>query len=143
MFALAHFLANAINPILGILLLIAPLVVKRRIPRQIAKFWAASAIGVAVSVLLAEEGKRMVVLAGHPGFPSGHETFALACAVNLLCWRTAYIYIALPLVLIIGWALVTAHFHQTIDIFGALITGPWPSLLCQAWRRHKMAARPQ
>lgn len=131
---LAHLLANAINPLFALLLLTAPLIGRRAPRRRILTFWAASIIGIAISVLLAEEGKRMVILPGHPRFPSGHETFALACAANLLCWRAAYIYVALPLVLIIGWALVTAHFHQTIDIFGAAITGTWPSLLCQAWR---------
>ena len=134
MVSLAHLLAECINPLFVLLLLVAPFLGPRPPLARLLTFWGLTALGVALAVVLAEAGKHFVVWPGHPGFPSGHETFALACATSLLCWRLAYVVVALPLVLLIGWALVTAGYHQTPDVFGALITGPGPALLCQSAR---------
>lgn len=134
MVLLAHCLAEGINPLFVLLLLIAPFLGPRAAFPRIVTFWGLTVLGIALAVVLAEEGKRHVVWAGHPGFPSGHETFALACATSLVCWRGTWIWLVLPLAVVLGWALVAAHYHETADVWGALLTGPAPALLCQAAR---------
>ena len=131
---LAHFLADSLNPLFGLLVLSAPFVGPRPRPTRVLPFYLASGLGLAVAVMLAEIGKERVVWPGHPGFPSGHETFALACATSLVCWRREWLWVAVPLSVVMGWALVVAGYHQPVEVFGALLTGPTPTLLCHGWR---------
>lgn len=141
--SLAHFLAEALNPLFVLLLLGAPFVGHRPRAAEVLPFYLASALGLAVAVLLAEAGKQRVVWPGHPGFPSGHETFALACATSLLCWRRGWLWAVLPLAVAMGWALVVAGYHQPVEVLGALLTGPPSALLCHAWRlRRRNGQRP-
>jgi membrane-associated phospholipid phosphatase len=132
MFPTARILANGINPLFAVLVLAAPLARPRLSRSQTRAYFAASAAGIGLGLLLAEEGKRHQVWPGHPGFPSGHETFALACATCLACRNPRWLWAAIPLAALLGWALIKAHFHQTSEVFGALLTGPPPVLLCYA-----------
>jgi membrane-associated phospholipid phosphatase len=136
--ALAHFLADTLPALLVILLLIAPFLGPRPTRVRVLWFWGASAAGLAVAVLLAEAGKERVVWPGHVGFPSGHETFTLSCATSLVCWRPFWAWVVVPLAVIMGWALVTAHYHETADVWGAMLTGPPPALLCHALRLRRL-----
>lgn len=126
--ALPQFLAESINPFLFGLLLPAPFVGPRRPAPW--RFHAASALAIGVTVALAELGKARVVWPGHPGFPSGHETFAAAAATCLVCRDPRWAALAVPAVAALGWALVASHYHTPEDITGALVLGPPVALAC-------------
>lgn len=120
------FLTNAINYVLLLLVALAPFVTRRG-PRGI-EFWARSLVGIGVGVALAESGKKWEVWAGHPAFPSGHETLALAAATSLACRDWRWLAVGVPLASLQAWALVTGHFHTPEDVTGALVTGIVPPL---------------
>lgn len=124
----ARFLAETINPLFVGLLLVAPFFGRTPRPRP---FWLAAAGGLAAAVVLAEGGKRLT----QSSFPSGHETFALACGTALVCGDSRWLWAVAPVSALMGWALVTAGYHQPRDIAGALLTGPPPALIAQALRR--------
>ena len=129
MSSVALALANAVNPVLAACLVSAPRVTPRRADPA-WRFWARAAVGIGVAVLLAEAGKRGEVWPQHPTFPSGHETFALATATFLARRDPRWLTVALPLLLLLAWALVAAHFHRPLDVAGALLVGPPAALLC-------------
>lgn len=136
MLFLPRLIANAINPLSVLLLLGAPFVTPRpgRIPRC-WQYWGRCVLGVGLAVALAESGKRWEVWHGHPGFPSGHETFCLAAMTCLAARDLRWLVLGLPLSLLMAWALIAARFHTPIDVTGALLTGPGPALLCQLYKR--------
>lgn len=124
----AHLLADGINPLLAVLAAAAPFV-RPRHPRPL-RFWAAGSAAIALPVLLAEAGKAVSVWPGHPSFPSGHETFALAAGTCLVFRRPRWLWIALPLCALLAWALVAAQYHHPLDTAGALLLGPPFAWLC-------------
>ncbi len=129
MSSLALVVANAVNPLLAAALVWEPLA--RPKPGDPAwRFWGRAIVGIGAAVLLAEWGKARPVWPHHPTFPSGHETFALAAAVFLVRRNPRWLVPALPVLLLLAWALVAAHFHQPIDVAGALLVGPPVALLC-------------
>jgi membrane-associated phospholipid phosphatase len=129
---MAHFLADAINPVFAGLVMAAPFLERPR--RRAWPFWAASAAGLGLAVLLAEGGKALT----HSGFPSGHETFALACGTALACRDVRWLWVVVPLASVLGWALVEAGYHYPSQVAGALLTGPPAALAAQAiWRRRE------
>ncbi len=132
---LAPIFADAINPILVILLLGAPFYTLR--PAGPWAFWARTALSIGLAVILAESGKHFEIWRGHPSFPSGHETFGLAAAVSLVLWDSRWFWLTAPLILLLSWGLVGAHYHQPVDIAGACLLGPPSAFLCHfAKRRH-------
>ena len=133
MIFLPRLLANAINPLSVLLLLAAPFASPR--PSPVWEYWGRCVLGVGLAVALAESGKRWEVWHGHPGFPSGHETFCLAAMTCLAARDPRSLVLGLPLSLIMAWALIAARFHTPIDVAGALLTGPGPALLCQWYKR--------
>lgn len=126
--ALPEMLAESVNPFLLGLLLPLPFVGPRRGAPW--RFWGGSALGIGVAVALAEWGKARMVWAGHPGFPSGHETFAAAAATCLVCHDRRWAALAVPAVTLMAWALVTAGYHTPADIGGALVLGPTVTVAC-------------
>ena len=134
--ALAHWLANTINPVLAACVLVVPL----KSPRPWS-FWASGVVGIGLAVLAAEAGKRYMVWPGHPTFPSGHETFALAAGTLLIRHDVRWIAPVLPLTILLAWALVEAQFHFPVDVAGALLTGP-PLALLGAWLLTSRRASP-
>ncbi len=120
------FLTNAINYVLLLLVALAPFVTRRG--PGVIEFWARSLAGIGVGVALAESGKKWEVWAGHPAFPSGHETLALAAATSLACRDRRWLAVGVPLASLQAWALVTGHFHTPEDVTGALVTGIVPPL---------------
>jgi len=124
----AHTLADSINPVFALLVAAAPFVR----PRHGApfRFWAVSIAAIGLPVALAEAGKAISVWPGHPSFPSGHETFALAAGTCLAFRSRRWLWIALPLCGLLAWALVAAQYHTPLDTAGALLLGPPIAWLC-------------
>ncbi len=123
---LPELLAESVNPFLLGLLLPLPFVGTKR---PVAwKFYTACALSIGVAVALAELGKARVVWAGHPGFPSGHETMALTAATCLVCRDRRWLAVGVPLAALQAWALITGYFHTPEDVTGALVTGILPPL---------------
>jgi membrane-associated phospholipid phosphatase len=129
---MANFLADAINPAFAALVIAAPLVSGSRVQKA-WPFWAASAGGLAVAVVLAESGKWIT----KSGFPSGHETFALACATALVFWNRQWLWVAVPLSALLGWALVVVGWHRPAEVAGALLIGPPAAFAAQVIRRRR------
>lgn len=115
----AQFLADVINPILVGLLAASGL----RACRQEYGSILRCALGIVVAVLVAETGKRYQVWHGHPAFPSGHETLAVACATALLIRSRRWAAVVVPLSAAIGWALVRAGHHTPIEVIAGAATG--------------------
>ena len=128
------FLTNAINAVLLLLVAAAPFITRRS--SGALNFWARSLVGIGAGVALAESGKRWEVWAGHPGFPSGHETLALAAATCLACQDRRWLAAGVPLAALQAWALITGHFHTPEDVTGGLVTGILPPLAAH-WRGQK------
>ncbi len=126
--AFSHLLADNINPIFLAMLAAAPAVGERE-PRP-WRWWGRCTLAVAVPVALAEVAKARSFWAGHPGFPSGHETFGLACATCLASRFPRSLLLTGPLCLLLAWALVNAHYHDPVDAAGALLLGPPVAWLC-------------
>jgi len=129
---LPTLIANAINPLSALLLLVAPFATPS--PGRVRDYWGRCVLGVGLAVVLAESGKRWEVWPGHPSFPSGHETFCLAAMTCLAVRDARWLGLGLPLSLAMAWALIAAGFHTPIEVAGALLTGPGPALLCQLYR---------
>ena len=129
----AVLIANCVNPILTALLAAAPFVGIRK--SSCWEFWGRSALALALAVVLAESGKDFQVWPGHPSFPSGHETFGLCAVTNLALRDLRWLILGLPLLMVLAWALVDAHFHQPLDVVGALLVGPPCAVLFQRLRK--------
>lgn len=133
----AHRVADWMNPALAVIAVFAPALGPGRAQnragwKRAGRWWAASVAGISLAVAIAETGKARSVWAGHPTFPSGHETFALAALTGLVCWDARWAVFAASAALLMAWALVAAHFHVPIDVLGACLVGPPAALLCQA-----------
>lgn len=130
---IATLIADSVNPSLTLLLLAAPYYTPRRTaPRE---FWLRSALGIGLAVVLAESGKRYQIWPGHFSFPSGHQSFALAAIVSLAARDLRWLWLGLPVSLLMSWALVRAGFHTPVDVVGAWLIGPPCALLCHLWKR--------
>ena len=117
--------ASVGNPIFIVLLLLTPFFGQMRLSP--GRFWTASALGIGLSTGLAELGKALPVWHGHPAFPSGHETFGLASGICLVWADIRWVWIVIPLAILLGWGLVIVKAHTVPDLFGALLTGPLPA----------------
>ena len=132
---LAPIFAKAINPILCLLVLAAPFYTPRQTPPW--AYWARTVLGIGLAVILAESGKYFEVWPGHPSFPSGHETFGLAAAVSLVVWDMRWLWLAVPFIVLLSWALVAAQYHHPLDVAGAWLLGPPFALLCHRVKRRR------
>lgn len=120
--AFAHVVVDYPNWVFAILIAAAPAIGTRG--GHPWRFWSVCAVSAAVSVLLAELGKSHVVWRGHPSFPSGHETFALAATTCLAARSPRWLWICVPLCLMLAWALVRSFYHAPVDVVGSLFLGP-------------------
>ena len=126
----SQMIATGMNPTLTLLLVGAPFYTPRRV--GLWEYWGRSALSIGLAVAVAESGKRFEVWSGHPGFPSGHESFALAAVVSLAIRDWRWLILGFPAALLLSWALVDAHYHVPMDVVGAWLLAPPCALLCQA-----------
>ncbi len=133
MFSIATLIANSVNPSLTVLLLGAPYYTPRRTAPW--EFWLRSGLGIGLAVAIAESGKLYQVWPGHPSFPSGHQSFALAAAVSLAARDIRWLWLCVPVALLMSWALVASDFHTPVDVAGAWLISPLCALACHLWRR--------
>jgi membrane-associated phospholipid phosphatase len=131
---IAYTLAETINPFL--IGAWVSLVIARTGTKSQRSFAASSIIALAFSVSLAELGKAHGVWPGDPGFPSGHETFGASVAVSLLRADRRWTLLAAAACLLLAWALVFAHYHKPVDVFGGLALGTLVTMAV-----HKVALR--
>lgn len=127
---IARLLAEIVNPVFVLLLLAAPWIPRHKEEPPV-KFWVGAALGIAVATVLAEQGKALPIWPGHETFPSGHETFGLAAGTALAGYDRDWLLFVVPLAVILGWALVTAGWHEPVDLVGAVLVGPPSSLFCR------------
>ncbi|HVK06245.1 MAG TPA: phosphatase PAP2 family protein [Armatimonadaceae bacterium] len=130
----ARFFADVIAPVMALLNLGTAWAAaaahtrgygRRTFLRLFARYVACFVVGIAVPVALAQAGKRWEVWPGHPGFPSGHETFTVSAAMCLVLLHGARRWL-LPGVVasaLMGWAVVRAGFHHPPEVAGAVVLG--------------------
>jgi membrane-associated phospholipid phosphatase len=131
----AHGLASGLNPLLTAALLLVPSARVREGSRRTQAYcqeFVRTAMGVAGAVTLAEWGKRQTAWPGHYGFPSGHETFAVAAATCLVLRDRRWVPLAVPVAGIMGWALVRAGYHDWPDVLGGAALGAAIPLMVSA-----------
>lgn len=88
------------------------------------RFCVAGCVAIAVPVVLAELGKKHEVWSGHPGFPSGHTTFAAATSAVIVAYRGRYwLILCGPATIVMMYALVYLRHHEPPEVFGGLILG--------------------
>lgn len=127
------FLTNAINALLVLCVAAAPLLPPGK--TRAGGFWLRSLFGIGLGMIFAESGKYFSIWPGHPTFPSGHETLALAAGTCLAVRNPRWLTLTLPLAALQAWALVAGHFHQPVDVAGATVTGILPPLACHWVKR--------
>lgn len=136
---IAHVICNFMNPFLAATLLGAVYFQRGQAPWL---FLAACVIGVCVAVGLAELGKDFLLYPDHGGFPSGHETFAVATLTCLVWLDRRWLVFAVPAAIVMGVSLVMARFHMPIDVVGAAVLAPLPtSAALSVVRRFKRPAQ--
>lgn len=117
---LALIAANLVNPGLVLLFLALLWVDTRPLGAKVTHI-VLSIITISVAMFFAEYAKSHVLLPGHSGFPSGHETFAMSTLLCLTYWRPSLWWIIVPAGTFMGWVLKKAQFHDALDIVGAAL----------------------
>ncbi|HEX5322819.1 MAG TPA: phosphatase PAP2 family protein [Capsulimonadaceae bacterium] len=126
----ARILSSAINPLFVVLWLIALWVAWRRKDTRLGPYCLASLAGLLVSYLVVHGFRWLGLWTEYPEFPSGHEAFAASIGTSLVILDARLLAVTLPLLGILGVALVRAHYHVPLDIAGALIVSPILTWLC-------------
>lgn len=134
-------LADGINPALLLSILselpVALSSVERERParlRRAVRFMIAGCVAVAVPVVLAELGKHGEIWRGHPGFPSGHTTFAAAASAAIVVHRGNYwLVVAVPLTALMMASLVYLRHHNLPEVLGGLVLGVGLGTVLTRW----------
>jgi membrane-associated phospholipid phosphatase len=130
-------LANTVAVIFAVLAFFAPLL--HHSPEQtplrylifILRFWILFLCAVAASVAAARLGKYWQVWPGDPGFPSGHQAFAAAATVCLVrIGGRLSVILCVPLLVVMGFALITATAHDLRGVTGGVIVGVLVATAC-------------
>lgn len=117
---MALILAEYMNPAIFAILLGFVFLTRGRVRDRFA-FAAVSVLSIAAACFLAEQGKAAHMFQNSGSFPSGHETFGLTCGFFVVVWARWTFSVVTVWCIILGWALVAAHFHHTVDVFGSII----------------------
>lgn len=144
-----EILSSTINPIFLVLLAEDPLLSRtpslktEEYPARPSvwpatlRFWIVCGFSIGLAIAATKAGKRWQIWPGHPAFPSGHTTMALACAYCLVARRgRAYLWPATVFCVLMGVALVGGHWHTPVEIIGALVPGLGVPFLVWRAARH-------
>lgn len=117
------YVADSINPLLGIALILFCLTAK---PPQTARIYLLkSGLALLLIYVVAHLNKWLHLWPSHRNFPSGHTVFAVSVAVALALWNRKTLVVTAPLLLFYGWLMVALRFHDWLDIFGGVALS-WP-----------------
>ncbi len=116
-------IADAINPLLGLCLLLAPFFIRRSQPARFSlRAWSA----IALVYLLAHFPRWLNLFGKHP-FPSGHFAFALCAATSLAWLERRFLWVLAPLLAFYGaliLRLAPLYHHTPLDLAGATFAVP-------------------
>lgn len=144
-FAHFHFwdaIADAINPLLGLGLLVAAARMRRDNPRQALYFLVQSVLAL-VLCWRCVKGLQDLHLGLHGSkFPSGHMAFAVSAATSLAFWKRRTLWLLVPLLAFYAWLMVALRFHNWVDIAGALVLAFVVSWCC-SWCCRRLIKTPQ
>jgi membrane-associated phospholipid phosphatase len=127
-------LADIINPILAVTGLICAALSIRH--GRTFRFWVLNFAAISLAVALAEFGKWLPIWPGHPEFPSGHETLGVGISACLVLYRKQWVWVVVPICVLLGVSLVGAHFHRPIEVIGGVGVGSFPPfLIYRVWNK--------
>ena len=132
--------AKLVNPLLAVLLVVAPLLAHRATTdggRQPWQFWLRSVVALLVVYVLAHINRWLHLWPAHLLFPSGHLAFA-TCVLTSLALTDRRWLVLIPFLVVYSWMVVALGFHGWLDIGGAWLMSPPVTLLC-----HKALQRRQ
>jgi hypothetical protein len=90
-----------------------------KIPAK-GRFFLRVALVLAIATVLAHVNRWFDLWPAHLYFASGHMTFSFGVALSLGLLRPWTLAITLPLLIPFGIALVVLHFHDVVDVLGAI-----------------------
>ncbi|MBV9867282.1 MAG: phosphatase PAP2 family protein [Abitibacteriaceae bacterium] len=136
--AIKH-LANLVNPLLFVLLVVAPFMATRQRERPVAAtrptlwlFLVRAIVGLLVVYVFAHVNRWLHLWPSHKLFPSGHLAFTASVATSLFLLDRRWLWLMLPLTLIYSAMVVALGYHVWLDIFGAWIIAPPLTYICHA-----------
>jgi len=139
-FAQFHFwkaVADAINPLLGLSLLVVVVRMRRDGAhrdgsRQALRFLVQSVLSL-VLAWACVRGLRSLHLGGHGSqFPSGHMAFAVSAALSLILWKRNLVRVLLPLLIFYAWLMTALRFHSWLDLLGGVAASVFVWCLCRS-----------
>lgn len=92
--------------------------------------------------LLTLAGKTLEVWPDRPLFPSGHTAYAVTIAVFLVGWDRRWLRWVIPLLGLLGAALVLSFFHVPADIAGGTVVGLVVGVSFFRWLERSERRRP-
>jgi membrane-associated phospholipid phosphatase len=131
----AHFrfwdaIADSINPLLGLSLLVVAVRMRRDSSRQALGFLAQSVLALVLCWVCVRVLRELHLGAPGTKFPSGHMAFAVSAATSLAFWKRRTLWLLVPLLVFYAWLMVALRFHNWMDIMGALILAFFVSWCC-------------
>ena len=88
------------------------------------RFCVVGCAAIVVPVVLAELGKKYQIWDGHPGFPSGHTTFAASASAVIVAYRRKHwLLLCAPATAVMMYSLVYLGHHEVPEVFGGLVLG--------------------
>lgn len=114
-------IADSINPLLGLCLLVVAARMRHDNPRQALYFLAQSVLALVLCWACVERLQDLRLGLHDTKFPSGHMAFAVSAATSLAFWNRRTLRFLVPLLLFYAWLMVALRFHNWLDIAGALI----------------------
>jgi hypothetical protein len=90
-----------------------------RLPAK-ASFFCRALMALVIAVVLAHLNRWFGFYPAHLLFPSGHMTFCLGVSISLAMLCPWTLVITLPILGPFGMGLVLAHYHEPVDVWGAI-----------------------
>lgn len=102
----------------------------RRRGKPVGAIVRATLLAVVISYVLAHLDRWFYFWPYHPDFPSGHETFASCIGTALVIEDRRFIWLVIPLLVLLGYALVRSGWHVPTDVVGGFLLGIVVMLVC-------------